>query len=71
MKESSDTLVKTIKDEDKTLTRTKVEDGWKFVKRKMAYPYQLFKKVIDLEKQVTNFKKQSYYSTLPNETPHP
>ena len=58
MKESLDTLLKTLKDDDFISTRKKFGDMWQFVRQKTAYTYRAFKKISVFEKPLTNLKKK-------------
>ena len=58
MKESLDTLLRTLIDEGFILTRTEFGDMWQFVREKIVYGYKAFKKIRVFDKALTNLKKK-------------
>ena len=58
MDSSLDELVKTSEDEDFEITRKIFGDRWEFLREKMFYPYELFKKIIDYIKPLRSLKEE-------------
>ena len=44
-------------------------DKWKFLTKKLAYPYEYFNSIEDYQKPVDNFKKEDFFSKLKNKCP--
>ena len=44
-------------------------DKWKFLTKKLAYPYEYFNGIGDYQKPVTNLEKEDFFSKLKNKCP--
>ena len=44
-------------------------DKWKFLTKKLAYPYEYFNSIDDYQKPVNNLKKEDFFSKLKNKCP--
>ena len=49
--------------------KTEFPDKWKFLTRKLAYPYEYFNSIDDYQKLVDNFRKEDFFSKLKNDYP--
>ena len=51
------------------LKREIPDNEWKYLTRKLAYPYECFKSFDDQKKPVNNLKKEDFFSNLKNDYP--
>ena len=49
--------------------KTGCPDKWKFLTKKLAYPYEYFNSIDDYQKPVTNLTKENFFSKLKNKCP--
>ena len=56
-------------DNDLKILKTEFPDKWKYLTKKLAYPYEYFKSNDDYQKPVDNLKKEDFFSTLNNDYP--
>ena len=54
---------------DPKLLKTEFPDKWKFLTKKLAYPYEFFNCIEDYQKPVDNLKKEDFFSKLKNKCP--
>ena len=54
---------------DFKLLKTEFPDKWKFLTKKLAYPYDYFNSIDDYQKPVDNLKKENFFSKLKNDYP--
>ena len=46
--------------DDLKILKTKLPDKWKYLAKKLAYPYELFNSIDDYQKPVTDLKKRRF-----------
>ena len=56
-----------IGENDLKLLKTEVPDKWKYLTKKLAYPFEYFNCIDDYEKSVDNLKKEDFFSKLNND----
>ena len=49
--------------------KTGFPDKWKYLTKKLAYPYEYFKSIDDYQKPVDNLKQADFFSKLKNDYP--
>ena len=49
--------------------KTGFPDKWKYLIKKLTYPYECFKSIDDYQKPVDNLKKEDFFSKLKNGYP--
>ena len=54
---------------DLKILRTGFPDKWKYLTKKLAYPYEYFNSIDDYEKTVDNLRKEYFLSKLKNKCP--
>ena len=54
---------------DLKILKTVFPDNWKFLTKKLAYPYEYFGNINDYQKPVDNLKKEDFFSKLKNAYP--
>ena len=54
---------------DLKLLKTGFPDKWKYLTKKLAYPYEYFNSIDDYQKPVDNLKKEDFFSNLKNGNP--
>ena len=54
---------------DLKILKTGFPDKWKFLTKKLAYPYEYFNGIEDYQKPVNNLKKEHFFSKLKNGYP--
>ena len=54
---------------DLKLLKTEFPDKWKFLNKKLAYPYEFFNCIEDYQKTVDKLKKEDFFSKLKNKCP--
>ena len=69
LSESLDKLVKNLDDNDFKILKKEFPDKWKYLKKKLAYPYEYFNSIDDYKKPVDNLKKEDFFSKLKNDYP--
>ena len=55
---------------DLKILKTGFPDMWKYLTKKMAYPYEYFYNIDDYQKPVNNLKKKDFFSKLKNGYPN-
>ena len=54
---------------DLKILKTGFPDKWKFLTKKLAYPYDYFNSIEDYKKPVNNLEKKDFFSKLKNKCP--
>ena len=54
---------------DLKLLKTRFPDEWKYLTKKLAYPYEYLNSIEDYQKPVNNLKKEDFFSKLKNKYP--
>ena len=54
---------------DLKILKTGFSDKWKYLTKKLAYPYEFFNSLDDYQKRVENLKKEDFFSKLNNKCP--
>ena len=54
---------------DVKISKTGFPDEWKFLTKKLAYPYEYFNSIDDYQKPVDNLEKKDFFSKLKNKCP--
>ena len=54
---------------DLKILKTGFPDKWKYLTKKLAYPYEFFNCIEDYQKPVDNLKKEDFFSKLKNKCP--
>ena len=54
---------------DLKILKTGFPDKWKYLTKKLAYPYEYFNSIHDYQKPVNNLKKEHFFSELKNKCP--
>ena len=67
--ELKETLLEYLGENDLKILKTGFPDKWKYLTKKLAYPYEFFKSVEDYQKPVDNLKKEHFFSKLKNKCP--
>ena len=49
------------------ILKTEFPDKWKYLTKKLAYPYEYFNSIEDYQKPVDNLKKEDFFSKLKND----
>ena len=69
IKNLEEALLNYIGENDLKILKTGSSDEWKYLTKKLAYPYEFFKSFADYPKPVNNFKKEAFFSKLKNGCP--
>ena len=69
LSESSDKLVKNLDVDDFKILKKEFPNKWKYLNKKLAYPYQYFNSINDYQKPVDKLKKEDFFSKLKNDYP--
>ena len=67
--ELEETLLDYMGENDLKILKTGVPDKWKYITKKLAYPYEYFNSIDDYKKPVDSFKKEDIFSKLKNNCP--
>ena len=62
-------LLKYIGEKDLKILKTGFPVMWKYLTKKLAYPYEYFNNIDDYQKPVNNFKKEDFFSKLKDKCP--
>ena len=62
-------MVNYIVENDLKILKTGFPDKWKYLTKKLAYPYEYFNSIEDYQKPVNNLKKEHFFSKLRNKCP--
>ena len=69
IKELEKALLIYIGENDLKLLNTEFPEKWKYLAKKLAYPYGFFNCLEDYQKPVDNLKKEDFFSELKNKCP--
>ena len=58
-----------ISESDLKFLKTEFTDEWKYLNRKLAYPYEFFNSIDDSQKPVNKLKKEYFFTELKNTYP--
>ena len=58
-----------IGENDLKVLKTGFPDKWKYLTKKLAYPYEFFNSIDDYQKPVNDLKKEHFFSKLKNKCP--
>ena len=64
-----ESLLNYMGENDLKLLKIEFPDKWKFITKKLAYPYEHFNTINDYEKPVDSLKKENFFSKLKNDYP--
>ena len=67
--ELEEALLDYMGENDLKVLKTEFPDNWKFLTKKLAYPYEYFNSIDDYQKHVDNLKKEDFFSKLKNNYP--
>ena len=56
-------------EDDLKVSKTQFPGKWKYLTKKLAYPYEFFNSIDDYQKPVNNLKKENFFSKLKNKCP--
>ena len=62
-------LLEYMGENDLKILKTGFPDKWKYLTKKLAYPYEFFNRIEDYKKPVDNLKKEDFFSKLKNKCP--
>ena len=62
--ELEEALLKYIGENDLEILKTRFPDKWKYLTRKLAYPYESFNSIEDYQKPVDILKKEHFFNKL-------
>ena len=62
-------LLNYIGENDRKILKTGFPDKWKYLTKKLAYPYEYFNSLNDYQEPVYNLKKEDFFSKLKNKCP--
>ena len=68
-KNSEEALLNYMGENDLKILKTGFPDKWKYLTKKLAYPYEFFNCIEDYQKPVDNLKKEDFFSKLKNKCP--
>ena len=67
--ELEEDLLDYMGENDLKILKTEFPDKWKYLTKKLAYPYEFFNCIEDCQKPVNNLKKVDFFSKLKNKCP--
>ena len=62
-----ETLLIYIGENDLKIIKTEFRDEWKYLTKKLAYPYEDFNSIDDFQKPVNDLKRQDFFSRIEND----
>ena len=62
-------LINYMGENDLRILKTGFPNKWKYLTKKLAYPYEFFNSIDDYQKPVDNLKKEHFFSKLKNKCP--
>ena len=68
-KNLEEALLDYMGENDLKLLKTGFPDKWKYLTKKLAYPYEFFNCIEDYQKPVVNLKKEDFFRKLKNKCP--
>ena len=69
IKNFEEALLDYMGENDLKLLKTGLPDKWKYLTKKLAYPYEYFNSIEDYQKSIDNLKKEDCFSKLKNKSP--
>ena len=69
IKNLEEALLDYLEENDLKILKTGYPDKWKYLTKKLAYPYEYFNCFDDYQKPVDNLKKEYFFSELKNKCP--
>ena len=69
IKNLEEALLDYMGENDLKILKTGFPDKWKYLTKKLAYPYEFFNCIEDYQKPVGNLKKEDFFSKLKNKCP--
>ena len=69
IKNLEEALLDCIGANDPKILKTGLPDKWKYLTRKLAYPYEYFNSIDDYQKPVDNLEKKDFFRKLKNKCP--
>ena len=69
IKNLEEALLDYMGENDLKFLKTGFPDKWKFLTKKLAYPYEYFNGIVDYQKPVDNLKKEIFFSKIKNKCP--
>ena len=69
IKELEEALLNYMGENDLKILKAVFSDNWKYLSKKLAYPYEYFNSIDDYQKPVDNLKKEDFFSKLKNGYP--
>ena len=67
--ELEEALLNYIGEHDLKILKTGFLNKWKYLTKKLAYPYEYFNNIEDYQKPVDNLKKEDFFSKMKNKCP--
>ena len=67
--ESEEALLDYMGENDLKILKTGLPDKWKYLTKKLAYPYEFFNCIEDYQKPIDKLKKEDFFSKLKNKCP--
>ena len=67
--ELEEALLDYIGENDLKILKTEFPDEWKYLIKKLAYPYEYFNSIEDYQKPVNNLENRDFFSKLKNKCP--
>ena len=64
-----DSLVKNLDEDDFKILKKEFPDKWRYLNKKLAYPYEYFNSIDDYKKPVHNLESKDFFSKLKNKSP--
>ena len=69
LKNLEEALLDYMGENDLKILKTGFPDNWKYLTKKLAYPYEFFNSIEDYQKPVDKLKKEYFFSKLKNKYP--
>ena len=70
IKKLEEALLDNMGENDLKILKTEFRDKWKFLTKKLAYPYEYFNSIDDYKKPINNLEKKDFFSELKNKCPN-
>ena len=64
-----DSLVENLDEDDFKILKKEIPDKWRYLHKKLAYPYEYFSSIDDYKKPVNNLENKDFFSKLKNKCP--
>ena len=69
IKNLEEALLDFLGENDLIILKTGFPNKWKYLTKKLAYPYEYFNRIGDYQKPVDNLKKEDFFSKLKKKRP--